>query len=257
MNIHRMISLAVLCCGVAAASPAAADGGDSSTLKTGEVLFPGQRLVSDSCYYHLDMQADGNLVVYDGPGDEFWSGFGSAQQGGFRAFYNNDTYAILQTDGNFVEYAAGSSVAPWSDKQSAHDQDGVIWMQDDGNLVAYPLTSPGSNYWWQSNTVHGLNYGSPCDYPASKTALVENGDYSAGTNDVYTTSCTNSFVDCGVKCVQDAGLCQAWTWIPPDDGEYSCPDNVGKCWFKSNQPGLVGHSGAVTGLIETYMPSGY
>jgi len=48
----------------------------------GDFLFPGQRIVSYGCYYHADMQYDGNFVLYRGPGTgtPIWSTQSSPNQ---------------------------------------------------------------------------------------------------------------------------------------------------------------------------------
>jgi peptidoglycan hydrolase-like protein with peptidoglycan-binding domain len=74
-------------------------GGDR--LMPGERLRKGESLYSPDRSVHLDMQGDGNLVLYQGPGSAqvLWA----ASTGPGR----QAEYAEMQTDGNFVVYTHG------------------------------------------------------------------------------------------------------------------------------------------------------
>ncbi len=140
--------------------------------------------------YHLDMQSDGNLVVYNGStpiwasntnwvSQQVTSGVPCLQTG---QWMSNDTYlvspngqyvALMQDDSNFVLYHATSTQPPnpdwsrpyWSVNGNASSNLGgkaqggkyVARMQDDGNFVLYNGTDPGhfSGPYWASHTNRG------------------------------------------------------------------------------------------------------
>jgi hypothetical protein len=77
--------------------------------------------------YRLALQLDGNLVLYD---DELGVALWSAGTNG-----NTVGQAVMQGDGNFVIYDAGS-VAIWS-TETAGNPGARLAVQDDGNLVVY------------------------------------------------------------------------------------------------------------------------
>jgi hypothetical protein len=110
-------------------------GGGAGTLKAGQILHAGQSLASPNGQYTLDMQTDGNLVVY-GNGCVIWNsgteGTGSAN------------YLEMQTDGNLVVYtSAGKAV--WNSGTEGTGSANYLYMQNDGNLVVY--TSANSAVW--------------------------------------------------------------------------------------------------------------
>jgi peptidoglycan hydrolase-like protein with peptidoglycan-binding domain len=118
-----------------------------STLPSGARLFDGQSLVSPNGRFSLDMQADGNLVLY-GAGLVLWDS-GTVDDA--------PDYAILQGDGNLVIYQGQRPM--WS---SGTDQAtrGVftLTVQDDGNVVLY---SPAGKALWNTyaQAGEGLQYG--------------------------------------------------------------------------------------------------
>jgi hypothetical protein len=118
-----------------------------STLPSGATLFDGQSLVSPNGKFTLDMQGDGNLVLY-GAGLVLWDS-GTVHDAG--------DYATMQSDGNFVIYKAGAAI--WS---SVTDQTArgvyTLTVQDDGNVVIY---SPSGKALWNTYTEAGvgLQYG--------------------------------------------------------------------------------------------------
>ncbi|WP_435271365.1 hypothetical protein [Streptomyces sp. 1222.5] len=86
----------------------------------------------------LVMQSDGNLVMYrNRDGAAIWSTHTSGHSG---------AYAVMQTDGNFVVYDAGSQPL-WS-THTAGNSGAWANMQDDGNFVIYK----GSTALWNSGT---------------------------------------------------------------------------------------------------------
>ena len=118
-----------------------------ATLPSGATLLPGESLVSANGRYTLDMQGDGNLVLY-GAGLVLWDS-GTVHEAG--------AYATLQGDGNFVIYRAGTALWSSVTDQAVH---GVytLTVQDDGNVVLY---SPSGKPLWNTYTEAGvgLQYG--------------------------------------------------------------------------------------------------
>jgi peptidoglycan hydrolase-like protein with peptidoglycan-binding domain len=118
-----------------------------ATLPSGATLFDGQSLVSANGRFSLDMQGDGNLVLY-GAGLVLWDS---------GTVHAAPDYAILQSDGNLVIYQGHRPL--WS---SGSDQPtrGVysLTVQNDGNVVLY---SPANKPLWNTFTEAGvgLQYG--------------------------------------------------------------------------------------------------
>jgi peptidoglycan hydrolase-like protein with peptidoglycan-binding domain len=103
----------------------------------GEQLNPGEQLTSPNARYALVMQSDGNLVEYDA-GTPIWASNTAGHPG-------SDFEA--QPDGNFVVYAPGHT-AIWESNTSGRTGS-VLKIQDDGNVVIY---APGNIAIWTSNT---------------------------------------------------------------------------------------------------------
>ncbi len=105
----------------------------SPTLLTGQTLSPGQSLTSADGHYALDMQTDGNLVLYwiNGRAGQIalWSS---------RTHGNDGAYAVLQSDGNLAVFNRTAQVLWSSDTSSAGCTN--LTVQDDGNLVLYSST---------------------------------------------------------------------------------------------------------------------
>ncbi|HLX48992.1 MAG TPA: hypothetical protein VKS82_11720 [Streptosporangiaceae bacterium] len=106
-------------------------------MTAGNELLVNQSLYSVDGRFHLILQGDGNLVLYEGS-TPLWAsntvGRGSAD-------------AIMQGDGNFVVYNS-SGGAVWNSGTWGH-AGAFLVMQDDGNLVVY---TPTDNPLWASNT---------------------------------------------------------------------------------------------------------
>jgi pseudomonalisin len=118
------------------------------TLNPGGTIMPGGRMLSANGQYSLDMQGDGNLVLYrrQPTVSVVWS---SGTQG------HPGTYAVMQTDGNFVLYNP-SGKAVWTSWTQGHPN-AYLALQDDGNAVVYQLSGA-----WSSNTAIA-------EFPSSKT----------------------------------------------------------------------------------------
>jgi hypothetical protein len=104
-------------------------------LPAGQELKAGQDLLSPNGQYSLDMQTDGNLVVY-GNGCVIWN---SGTEG-----TGSSNYLAMQTDGNLVVYtSAGTAV--WNSGTEGTGSGNYLDMQSDGNLVVY--NSAGTAVW--------------------------------------------------------------------------------------------------------------
>ena len=117
---------------------------------------------------HLEMQNDGNLVLYSGSGAALWDSMGCAGKvdsrpaptktvlvalaGGQDIFAPNRAYRlVMQADGNLVSYDASGRVMWATGTFTAGSR---IVMQGDGNLVIY---SAQGRAVWASNTEGNTN----------------------------------------------------------------------------------------------------
>lgn len=111
-----------------------ADGNGSSTLNAPDALWAGQQLVSANGQYSLDMQTDGNLVIY-GNGNALW---GSGTNG-----TGSNNVLVMQSDGNLVIWSGSTAV--WGSNTVGSGSNNSLSIQNDGNLVIY--TSSGHAVW--------------------------------------------------------------------------------------------------------------
>lgn len=116
----------------------------SSILQSNQELTVGQQIATSNGKGYLVMQGDGNLVLYRN---------GTTAQPSPQALWASGTngqpvtYAILQSDGNFVCYTAGGA-APWS-SQTNGNPGAYLALEDDGNLVIYSAANVAL---WATNT---------------------------------------------------------------------------------------------------------
>ena len=98
---------------------------NSLVLSPGQIVFPGQYLTTPNRYYRLEVQTDGNIVLYTPK----------------RAIWASNTYGhrfdrlIMQGDGNLVAYD-GNSHAVWSSNTFMSGASKFVTQQD-GNVVMY------------------------------------------------------------------------------------------------------------------------
>jgi hypothetical protein len=103
------------------------------TLTANHELTAGQSLASCNGDYTLDMQGDGNLVLYQN-GTALWA----SNTAGTAA-----DEAIMQGDGNFVlDSSSGSAL--WSSGTAGNDGASLV-VQNDGNVVVY--SASGAALW--------------------------------------------------------------------------------------------------------------
>lgn len=113
----------------------AAAHGSSDRLRSGDRLHVGQLLRSPNGSHTLEVQRDGNLVVY-GPGHRpLWATGSSGKH----------VQLVNQRDGNIVLIAQGNRPL-WSTGTSGIPHAALL-MQNDGNLVVY---APGNRPAWAS-----------------------------------------------------------------------------------------------------------
>lgn len=110
----------------------------SDTLNPNQLLNAGQRITSNNGLYFLQLQGDGNLVLYRDPDKPLWN----TQTVG----RGSDT-AIMQDDGNFVLYARGAPL--WSSGTMGRANARLV-VQNDGNMVIYA----DAGAIWSSNTAN-------------------------------------------------------------------------------------------------------
>lgn len=104
-------------------------------------LVKGGSWKSGNCRTSLNLQEDGNLVVYVD---------GNAKWQAPKAWPNGD-YLIMQEDGNFVLYDKDGKPIWHSDtaKASGENRGSSVCVQDDGNVVIY---RPDGTPIWHTNT---------------------------------------------------------------------------------------------------------
>ena len=117
--------------------PATVQPKPGNSLNPGQTLEPGQQLRSTVGGYTLQMQQDGNLVLYAPNRQIMWASNTAGNVG---------MVLQLRTDGNLMLYVAGSRII-WA-SNTAGNPDSALILQGDGNLVLYV---PGNRAIWWSN----------------------------------------------------------------------------------------------------------
>lgn len=110
----------------------------SHRLNPGERLVHGQSLRSNNGRYVLEMQDDGNLVLYAPGHIATWA---SGTDG------ERECVAVMQDDGNLVVIAAGNRPV-WASGTDG-ERECVLFVQDDGNLV---IRAAGNRPVWATAT---------------------------------------------------------------------------------------------------------
>jgi hypothetical protein len=122
--------------------------GQCNTIYQGEGINTNQHLSDDSGIFSLNLQDDGNLVLYGCWGYSSWA-TGTDNS-------SKPRNLSMQSDGNLVLYESG--VAKWATNTNGKGAAPYyLLLQSDGNLVIYGSTGAI----WGSNTV-GLGYCQLC-----------------------------------------------------------------------------------------------
>jgi hypothetical protein len=116
----------------------------SDTVVMGETMFPGYSRVSSNGWYSLNMQGDGNLVIYRKNGDVIWASNTSVPGSRF----------VYLSNGLFAVFSPGNQVLWKSDK----NYQGRLVMQGDGNLVCINASGVAV---WSTKTGSSLEPGLP------------------------------------------------------------------------------------------------
>jgi hypothetical protein len=117
--------------------------GGNNQLTSGQRLSGGQERVSANGRFHLKMQTDGNLVIYDGASAIWATGTWNLPAD------RKPTRAEMQSDGNLVLYSDSNQAAWASGSWGSGRVNPYAEMQDDGNLVIY---HNGRSALWASGT---------------------------------------------------------------------------------------------------------
>jgi hypothetical protein len=116
----------------------------SSLTGSGAKWYPGQYIVSPSKTFFTIMQDDGNFVTAKGSGP-------SNNQGSFWSFGVTGivpgSYALLQTDGNFVVMKPDDSAAVWRASSNGGTGPWTVALDDNGTLIVKDSTT---RVWWQA-----------------------------------------------------------------------------------------------------------
>jgi hypothetical protein len=124
--------------------------GAPDTLNPGDWLERGGRKSSRNGRFHLDMQEDGNLVLYRADDNRpIWHTDTWVRPFGW---HNGGYQVVMQTDGNLVVYAIGADGterAIWDSKTTGRGENYLV-VQDDGNLVIYSVGTVNAQ--WASGT---------------------------------------------------------------------------------------------------------
>ena len=123
---------------------------DNGIMPQGNQLGIGAALESANKRFRLNMQSDGNLVLYKEPEHRPIWHTNTINTGGFRA--------NMQSDGNFVLYTE-KSVPIWNSR-TQHIRRNYLMLQNDGNLVIYAFADynkyePLPEYAQWSTGTHG------------------------------------------------------------------------------------------------------
>jgi hypothetical protein len=111
-------------------------------LNPGEVLMPGQHLLSQNRVYTLSLHKDGNIILRkaDLKSKKKWILWNSGTAG------TSVTKLMMQVDGNFVMYY--NSKPKWSTRTNGNPGSYLV-LQNDGNAVIYTKNRRAI---WATNT---------------------------------------------------------------------------------------------------------
>ncbi len=231
----------------------------NASLPAGFTLEKGQRVFSFNGQYHLEMQGDGDLVLYAGRYPK-WS---------TNTINSSATRFVVQGDGNLVLYT-GNGQPVWS--STTHGNPGArLYLQDDGNLVLrknqtalWNTATYTSNFvaaksefdysgaiWSRQSKIIKTTYPSS-DIVVADYDVVE--DFSAdfsGLND--STAAIQQALD---QCFNEGG---GTVWLPK--GRYKISNTVNVpafCTLRGdwNDPDHLSFNGDYGTLVEVNLPPG-
>jgi hypothetical protein len=121
----------------------------SDKIRSEGTLGSGQSLTSNNNCYYIEMQGDGNLVIYSTPDrvprKPIWSS----------NTYNKSPYKpfrfMMQDDGNLVMYDTRNVVVWVSNSERKGSSPYHLVMQNDGSLAVYDANNRCT---WTSGTNH-------------------------------------------------------------------------------------------------------
>lgn len=111
--------------------------GTAWIMTNNQSLVTSQKMVSQDGRFRLELQQDGNLVLY----------FGSTPLWATNTTTGRQLYFRVQADGNAVLYNVDFDPV-WASNTSSYPN-AVLTLQNDGNLV---LRDSGGTIRWQTNT---------------------------------------------------------------------------------------------------------
>ncbi|HUA50101.1 MAG TPA: hypothetical protein VMA77_33020 [Solirubrobacteraceae bacterium] len=168
-----------------------------TTMEPGDVLHPGWSIYSPSEQLQLIMQADGNLVLYDGAGKPLWAS---------NTDHHPGAYAVMQSDGNFVVYPP-TGHALWA-SGTDHHSGAYLSLQSDGNLVVYE----GSTALWATKTNGKASGGSLGPAPPAAVSVCPAPAPPPPPDPVVTTPVTTPVPVPVVPHALAVRLKISWTW---------------------------------------------
>src|SRR5205807_6185973 len=144
MQLSRRIGVACLITAVAGGAASAGLGAASAQKTPSDRLAPGQKLTpggylqSVNARFTLNLQGDGNFVLYQQRAN-LWD----AQTHG------SHVRAVMQSDGNLVVYSSANKPL-WQSRTAGHPGAGLV-LQNDGNAV---IRTSGGGVLWSSGTAN-------------------------------------------------------------------------------------------------------
>lgn len=125
----------------------------NSALLYGQTLSEGNVLWDPSSSYYLDMQTDGNLVLYNSSGTAEWD----TNTRNWTTCASGDTcynYLAMQTDGNLVEYSYNeqteSASALWNTGTGGTGSYNHMLVNPQGTISVQEVTQSGNQHVWVS-----------------------------------------------------------------------------------------------------------
>jgi PAN domain len=222
------------------------NGTREQVMQSDDHLFHDQSLMAPGCYYHLDMQKDGNLVIYAGPGQHvrIWRTATNDPKYAFDpSTVTSYYYAVMQSDGNLVVYDSKHLTTGWDARTHGNPGSRLV-MQDDGNLVIYDLS--GTPLW--SSGTPGEWVGSACSSESSVTTFEQDVNRPGDDYNAISDGTVQDPHSCAARCRDDDGnpdLCKAYTWVPAGGAG---PNAV--CFLKNGVPKQSDAPGLFSGIIR-------